>query len=194
MRLTSNMRAGGFHLEIQVIAKPPAHNTAVSLSEALEEAPDKHGCYVLFIDPVGFEQLSAGLPKLREYYDPTTQVLYVGEAWRQTLKQRISRNHATSNPGNSSPSKSLHALLGEGARQRNKAEPTRLAVHEWFSKHVTLAWRAVPKEGNASCLERQWIRCLKPPLNLNKGDHLPQCIRREMTQLRKRVDEPRPEG
>ena len=147
---------------------------------AKQEVPHKLGLYAIFIDSIE-DALPQRSPFKDELKDRTTNLLYVGKAKRQSLKERLVRQDLAGEGGSSTFFRSIGAVLGYKpefgslvGKQNNYnyvfTEEDKKKIVNWIDTFIRVRWI----ETEVSALderEKQLIQSLCPLLNL---DHNPR--------------------
>ena len=150
------------------------------LEIAKQEVPHKPGLYAIFIDSID-DALPLKSPFKEELRERTTNLLYVGKAKRQSLKERLVRQDLSGERGSSTFFRSIGAVLGYkpeygslvGKKNKNNyvfTDEDKKIIVNWIDTFIRVRWRETETSALDEC-EKHLIQNLYPLLNL---DHNPR--------------------
>lgn len=173
------------------IARVGDHANSVSpsdLASVERSVMDGPGLYGWFVDQPGAADISRGLG-----INVSAGLIYVGQTgatkWPSgkastgTLLNRIRRQHL----GGSRSSSTLRRTLGAILDQADGHEWSSAALSDWMVRHLRVVPAITPDADALGDLERQVVRALDPPLNLDHVDPTPTRIR--LKELRAATDQ-----
>lgn len=173
------------------IAQIGDHANSVSPSDlaSIERSVmDGPGLYGWFVDQLGAADISRGLG-----IEVSAGLIYVGQTgatkWPSgkastgTLLNRIRRQHL----GGSRSSSTLRRTLGAILDQAHEHAWSSAALSDWMVRHLRVVPAITPDADALGDLERQVVRALDPPLNLDHVDPTP--TRTRLQELRAATDQ-----